>query len=80
LLNELTYNIPIDPVILVDLGPWEGTNLQLHDPPVDGLINPEITCLYPDPPTIFHSPANPSGDPGERDGSDDGGIHKRVKR
>jgi hypothetical protein len=65
-------NIPVDPVILADLVPWEGNDLLLHVPPADGLITPETTCLYPEPPAIINSPANPFGDPAERDDSENG--------
>ncbi|KAL3482931.1 hypothetical protein BJX62DRAFT_231334 [Aspergillus germanicus] len=59
-------NIPIDPVILANLGPWE----------TDGITNPEITCLYPEPPAILSSPASRFEVPGGRDGSDNGGIQE----
>ncbi|CEL10095.1 hypothetical protein ASPCAL13222 [Aspergillus calidoustus] len=67
-------NIPIDPVILANLGPWESDDLQLHAPPADGITNPETTCLYPEPPAIFSSPASRFEVPDESDGSDNGGI------
>jgi hypothetical protein len=67
-------SIPIDPVILANLGPWESDDLQLHAPPADGITNPETTCLYPEPPAILSSPASRFEVPGERDGSDNGGI------
>ncbi|KAL4862909.1 hypothetical protein BDV12DRAFT_36025 [Aspergillus spectabilis] len=61
-------DIPVDPLLLADLGPWKPDDLQLLETPVDGLINPDTTGQYPEPPEILHSPTNPSGDPGERDG------------
>ncbi|KAH1599094.1 hypothetical protein KXX34_007611 [Aspergillus fumigatus] len=67
-------NIPIDPVILADLGSWEGNDLLLPGPPADSLINPVTTCLYPEPPAILNSPGNPFGDPAERNGSGNGVI------
>jgi hypothetical protein len=67
-------NIPIDPVILANLGPWERDDLQLHAPPADGIPNPETTCLYPKPPAILSSAASRFEVPSERDGSDSGSI------
>ncbi|CEL11950.1 hypothetical protein ASPCAL15044 [Aspergillus calidoustus] len=69
-------SIPIHPAILANLGPWESDDLQLHAPPADGITNPETTCLYPEPPAILRSPASRFEEPGERDGSDNGGIQK----
>ncbi|KAL4860477.1 hypothetical protein BDV12DRAFT_191681 [Aspergillus spectabilis] len=62
-------NILINLVILANLGPWESDDLQLHAPPADGITNPVITCLYPEPPAILSSPASRFEVPGERDGS-----------
>ncbi|KAL2801562.1 hypothetical protein BJX63DRAFT_198520 [Aspergillus granulosus] len=67
-------DIPIDPVILADLGPWEDNDPQLHAPQTNSLINLETICPYPDPPAILHNPTSHYRDPSEGDGGDYGGT------
>ncbi|KAL4899377.1 hypothetical protein BDW74DRAFT_171554 [Aspergillus multicolor] len=65
-------NIPIDPVILADLGGWEDIDLQQHAPQADSLITTEKACPYPDPPTILYNPINHSRAPDEKVGGEVG--------
>ncbi|KAL4914954.1 hypothetical protein BDW62DRAFT_133601 [Aspergillus aurantiobrunneus] len=56
-LPDTQDDIPINPVILANHGPWEDINLQLSVPPaVDSIIDSEAICSYPDPPPVLHSP------------------------
>lgn len=49
-------DIPINPLILANHGPWEDSDLQESVPQADSLIDQGTTCPYPDPPTVLHSP------------------------
>ena len=46
-------NIPIDPLILADNGPWEAGDLRQPSLQSDSPTVSEMICPYPDPPPIF---------------------------
>ncbi|GMG38900.1 unnamed protein product [Aspergillus oryzae] len=53
-LPDIQNDIPIDPLILANDGPWEASDL--HQPVLqdDSLIVSETICPYPEPPPILH--------------------------
>src|SRR5699024_610087 len=55
-LPDAQDDIPIDPAILSNHLPWEDGSLQQSVPQADSFINSEMTCSYPDPPPVLHSP------------------------
>ncbi|KAL2811451.1 hypothetical protein BDW59DRAFT_57789 [Aspergillus cavernicola] len=67
-------DIPIDPVILANHGPWEDGDLQLSIPQADSLISSEATCPYPDPPPILNSLPDHYRDSSERAGGQNSNI------
>ncbi|EYE95255.1 uncharacterized protein EURHEDRAFT_377351 [Aspergillus ruber CBS 135680] len=46
-------DIPIDPLILTDNGPWEAGDLRQPSPQSDSPTVSEMICPYPDPPPVF---------------------------
>ncbi|ODM19086.1 hypothetical protein SI65_05703 [Aspergillus cristatus] len=46
-------DIPIDPLILADNGPWEAGDLHQPSPQSDSPTVSEMLCPYPDPPPVF---------------------------
>lgn len=46
-------DIPIDPLILADNGPWEAGDLRQPSLQSDSPTVSEMICPYPDPPPVF---------------------------
>ncbi|RWQ95419.1 hypothetical protein C8Q69DRAFT_486494 [Paecilomyces variotii] len=62
-LSDVHNDIPVDPVILTDDGPWMIKELQMH--PDDSFVTSETSCPYPDPPSVLQEsspqPVSPHG-------------------
>jgi hypothetical protein len=71
-LPGLQSNIPIDPVILANDGPWGASDLHQTVPQGDSLIISETICPYPEPPPVLHNAPDHHRDSGEGAGSRDG--------
>ncbi|RJE21946.1 hypothetical protein PHISCL_05721 [Aspergillus sclerotialis] len=65
-LPDTQDDIPIDPVILADHGPWKESTLQQSVPQADSLINSEMTCPYPNLPPVLHTPPDHDRDSSEK--------------
>jgi hypothetical protein len=71
-LQGLQSDVPIDPAILANNGPWEASNLHQTIPQGDSLIVSETICPYPEPPPVLHNASDYHRDSGEGAGSQDG--------
>jgi hypothetical protein len=56
-LPDTQSTTPIDPAILADDGPWEGSGQCQPVPGCDGAIVSETICPYPEPPPVLHDVA-----------------------
>jgi hypothetical protein len=71
-LPGLQYDIPIDPAILANDGPWGASDLHQTVPQGESLIISETICPYPEPPPVLHNAPDHHRESGEGTGSQDG--------
>ncbi|KAB8215117.1 hypothetical protein BDV33DRAFT_195537 [Aspergillus novoparasiticus] len=76
-LPDIQNDIPIDPLILANDGPWEASDLHQTVLQDDSLIVSETICPYPEPPPILHHVPDHHRVSSERPRSQNGNIQTR---